>query len=121
MSAGGNVVQITEQTPDAVLLRELGLRLEQTRLNRNVTQEDLAREAGISRQTLARIEQGGEAKLSSFIRVLRALGLLEGLEALVRPPVPSPIEQLHLAGHERKRARARGSARPPASGPWQWE
>jgi transcriptional regulator with XRE-family HTH domain len=98
-------MRITNRITDATVLEELGSRLERTRLNRNLTQEQLAEEAGVSRPTVVRIESGGVVKLPAFIRVLRALDMLEGLEALVPEPVPSPIEQLERQGRQRKRAR----------------
>jgi transcriptional regulator with XRE-family HTH domain len=116
-------MKITNQTTDAAVLAELGRRLERTRLDRNLTQEQLAAEAGVSRQTIVRAESGGVVKLPAFIRILRALDMLAGLEVLVPPPVPSPIEQLDRRGRQRKRARR---ARRPekgaddASSGWTW-
>lgn len=98
-------MRITNQTTDSAALAELGRRLERTRLDRNLSQAQLAVEAGVSRQTVVRIESGGAAGLPAFVRVLRALGMLDGLEMLVPEPVPSPIEQLERQGRQRKRAR----------------
>ena len=99
-------------------MAELGERLARSRLDRNLTQEQLAREAGISRDTLQRLERGGGVALTALLRVLRALGLLERVEALVPEPLPSPIEQLE---HEqRRRRRASGSRGDDAPRPWRW-
>ncbi|MGB7160166.1 MAG: helix-turn-helix transcriptional regulator [Tepidisphaeraceae bacterium] len=108
-------------TDDAVLA-ELGRRLERIRLDRNLTQDEVAHEAGISRQTLGRIEAGGAAKLPAFLRVLRALGLLEGIELLVPEPLPSPIQLLEQQGRQRQRARRRDARQtdPRHSGSWTW-
>ena len=100
-----DIMRITNQTTDTAVLEELGRRLERTRLDRNLTQEQLAMEAGVSRQTVVRVESGGVVKLPAFVRVLRAMGMLDGLEALVPQPLPSPIEQLERRGRQRKRAR----------------
>lgn len=90
---------------DAAVLAELGGRLERVRLERNVTQAELAREAGISRRTLVRLEQGEEGVGAAvLLRVMRALGLLEQFDLLVPEPLPSPIEQLRLQGRRRRRA-----------------
>jgi len=96
-------------------------RLVRHRLNRNLTQEELARAAGISRRTLARLEAGKPTQLDSFLRVLFALGLGEGLEHLV-PAVPaSPIQQPEHAGEVRRRARGRrGKPKPTPREPWTW-
>ncbi len=89
---------------DAAILQELGQRLAQLRLNRNLLQDALAAEAGLSLRTLTRIESGEPSQTVNVLRVLRVLGLLENLEALVPPPPVSPLQQLQLQGKSRKRA-----------------
>ncbi len=105
---------------DEDLLKLLGERLARLRLSRNLTQEQLADEAGIGLRTLQRLEQGEAAtQLSGFIRVCRALGLVEGFDALV-PEVPaSPIAQLKLQGRQRRRASGKKSA-AGATKKWTW-
>ena len=92
---------------DDVLLAELGQRLAQLRLNHNWQQHELATEAGVSLRTLSRIEAGEPSQTINLLRVLRALGLVENLEALVPPPATSPLQQLQLQGKQRKRASRR--------------
>lgn len=112
-------MRITSLMTNAAVLSEIGQRLERLRLERNITQEDLAREAGISRRTLVRLEQGEElVGAAALLRVLRALGLLEQMEQLVPEPLPSPIEQLRLQG--RRRQRASGAQRDDIAAPWAW-
>ncbi|UUY06205.1 helix-turn-helix domain-containing protein [Svornostia abyssi] len=109
-------------TDDAVLT-ELGDRLERHRLDRDWTQERLATEAGVGRATVQRIEGGDSVQLASILRVLRALGLLDGLEAAVPAPADQPIARLERRGHApRRRASGTrgGPARPPADEPWRW-
>ncbi len=90
---------------DAAILEEVGHRLGRHRLALNLTQGELADQAGVSKSTVERIERGESAQLSSWIRILRALGFVEGLNQLVPAPTISPIAQLKLRGKERKRAR----------------
>ena len=92
---------------DNTLLAELGQRLAQLRLNHNWQQHELATEAGVSLRTLSRIEAGEPSQTVNLLRVLRALGLVENLEALVPPPAASPLQQLQLQGKQRKRASRR--------------
>ena len=68
-------------------LVELGRRIVRHRLNRDLTQAELAEAAGISRRTLARLEGGEPTQLENFLRVLAALGLAQGLDQLV-PELP---------------------------------
>jgi putative transcriptional regulator len=112
---------ITNFTSDAVVLEELGRRLSRSRLDRNVTQSQLAEEAGVSKTTLERIERGEDVRLSNFLRVLRALGQLDALDRLVAEPLPSPIERVDLYGRQRKRAGGRrsGQSRPKPDS-WRW-
>lgn len=92
---------------DAAVLAELGERLSRVRLQRNLAQAQVAREAGVSKRTLVRLEKGESSQLQTLVRVLRALGLLHNLDALVPPALPSPMEQLRMQGRERRRASPR--------------
>jgi len=113
-------MHISSENTDEAVLAELATRLRRARLERNLSQTELARQAGIGRVTLQRIEDGGSASLTSLIRVLRALGLLEDLDRLVPEPGPSPIEELRRRGRQRQRAGSPRSAERPASHPWRW-
>jgi transcriptional regulator with XRE-family HTH domain len=93
----------TYMSDDAVL-KQLGERLLQYRLNKNMTQTALAKEAGISSRTINRVEHGQSTQLSNLIRLLRSLDLLQNLNALIPEPTPSPIQQMKLRGKSRKRA-----------------
>ena len=108
----------TETASDRTVLEELGRRIARYRLNRNMTQEALATEAGVSTPTLHRMEHGHSAQTTSFVRVLRALDLLPNLDALVPEPTVSPVQQVRLQGRTRRRA---SSPRPPRDKePWSW-
>lgn len=104
---------------DPAVLAELGQRLAQHRLSQNLTQAQLAEEAGVSKRTLVRLEAGESTQLTNLIRIVRALGLLGNLDAFVPPPVPSPIEQLKREGKKRKRASPRSDSSEPEIG-WAW-
>ena len=111
---------ITKQTADEVVLAELGGRLARIRLERNLTQGQLAEQAGVSKRTVERLESGAVAtQLSGFIRVCRVLGVLERLDALVPEPVPSPLAQLKWRGRQRRRA-STAKAVPAAVKKWAW-
>ncbi len=104
---------------DRAVLVEMGERLARHRLGRNMTQSVLAKEAGVSKRTLLRIEAGESTQVTNLIRVVRALGLLGNLDGFVPPPIPSPIEQLRLRSKERRRA-SPGARRAGPSGGWTW-
>lgn len=104
---------------DALVLAEVGARLERTRLERNLTQKQLAHEAGVSQATIERIEAGEPVKSNNLVRILRALGRLEALDQLVPEPLPNPVERRKLRGRQRQRASARASG-GEEPGPWHW-
>lgn len=70
------------------LARELGERLKNCRLGRRLEQTELAERAGISDRTVRALEKGTGSSVDSLLRVMKALGILEGLDAMV-PPGPS--------------------------------
>lgn len=63
----------TSEMTDAAVLAELGERLARLRLQRNLTQAQLAREAGVSKRTLIRLERGESSQVTNLIRVVRSL------------------------------------------------
>jgi transcriptional regulator with XRE-family HTH domain len=113
-------MKISGQLTDEAMLRELGARLTTARLARNLTQAAVAEQAGISKRTLERLESGeGATLLSSFTRVCRALGLVEGFDSLVPESIPSPIAELKLQGRKRRRASGKKAA-ATGSVAWTW-
>ena len=101
---------------DSAILAELGRRLARCRLNGGLTQSALAFEAGVSKRTLERVEAGESVQLANFLRLLRALGLVEGLEALAPPDEPRPMDLLRMKGKRRQRAPRRRNAPKPGCG-----
>jgi transcriptional regulator with XRE-family HTH domain len=89
------------------ILIELGRRLKRTRLSQNVTQQELAERAGVSPRTVSAVESGDDIRLSTLVRLLRALGRLGGIEALLPAPQISPLELVERRGQQRQRARGR--------------
>jgi transcriptional regulator with XRE-family HTH domain len=112
-------MKIAPELTDDALLHELGSRVARARLERNLTQAQLAEQAGVAKRTIERLESGGVGtQLSGFVRVCRVLGLVERFDLLLAEPVPSPIAQLKLQGRRRRRASpARKNSTP---GPWKW-
>lgn len=93
---------------DDAILKELGDRLRQQRLNRDISQVALAARAGVSLGTLRNAEAGAGSSMTTLIRLLRALGMLHRLEALLPEPEPSPLQLLQLKGEARMRSSGSG-------------
>ena len=93
-------------------------RLESIRLSRNMTQQQLAKEAGVSPRTIGRLAKGQGVSLDTFIRVLTALRIQQSLESLLPDPTVRPIERVGAAARERKRAHPVQTS--PESPAWSW-
>lgn len=88
----------------AEILIEIGRRLKRYRLQQNRTVASVARDAGIGVRTLERAESGERPTLETVVRILRALGRLDALDAFLPAPLASPIQLAELGGRERQRA-----------------
>lgn len=98
-------MSVVNSQTDEVVASELGARICQARLERNWTQSEIANQAGVGLRTVQRLETGHVGtQLTSFLRVLRVLGLLERLDMLLPPPVRSPVDELKMQSKQRKRA-----------------
>jgi transcriptional regulator with XRE-family HTH domain len=110
-----------EHITDNAALSILGQSIAQHRLEQNRTQAELAREAGVSKRTIERLEGGESIHTINLVRVLRVLGLLANLNELVPTPVPSPLEALRTKEKRRKRASGRSQqATDTEPGSWTW-
>jgi transcriptional regulator with XRE-family HTH domain len=75
---------------DITHLAELGKRLTAQRIDRRLTQAMLASAAGVSKRTVERLETGHSVQLIYLLRILRELGLRDGLSQLfTRPADPT--------------------------------
>ena len=101
------------------MLREIGADLQRQRLARNLSQAGLGAEAGVSRDTVRRLEAGEAVSTLTLVRVLRALGIEGGLNGLVPGSGPGPLEQLEKGPAGRRRARNPAGRQQPKS-EWRW-
>lgn len=85
------------------LSEELGERLKQARLNRDLTQSEVAELAGVARKTVINAEKG-KVQLDIFIAILQALGLTEQLNLFLPKQSISPLQLAKLQGKKRQRA-----------------
>lgn len=100
------------------ILEELGKRLARSRLNRNLRQAELAENSGVSLRTVQNAEAGRSCSLETFIRLLRALGELDGLAAWLPDRGPSPIDLADRQGKARRRASSTRNAATDEE--WTW-
>lgn len=92
------------------LIRAIGENIRSLRLQKNLTQQALAAQAGVSLSALRHLESGQGANLSTLIRVVRALDRQEWLQALAPQVTINPLHMTPTLG-TRQRARARRNQR----------
>ncbi len=105
-----NIESMTNQA----IAAEIGRRIEQMRLEQNLTQQQVADEIGLSRVSYRNLVSGA-GKFENIIAALRALGRLELVEQFVPEAVFSPMEKLKLKGKQRQRATGEHSAKSDVS------
>lgn len=100
------------QLSNAHVRGELGKRVRAIRKSRRLNQTQVAEQAGLSRPTVSMFERGNDVSLDSFLSILRALDLLDLLDAAVVEPGISPMAE--LTGGARSTSNGTGSAL------WSW-
>jgi transcriptional regulator with XRE-family HTH domain len=112
-------MKINEILTDDVVLAEVGQRLAQRRISLEMTQARLADEAGVSKRTVERFENGESAQFLSVIRMLRALDLLPNLDVMIPAVTASPLDAVKRGG--RVRQRASSPRRKARNADWEWK
>lgn len=85
------------------MMREFGERIHLARLRRDLSSEQVSERAGISRNTLIKIEHGDEGvAIGMYFRVLVVLGLERDLENVAKDDVLGrKLQDLGLLTHQR--------------------
>ena len=90
---------------DLAILRKIGEFIKHHRANQLKSQDQLAKEAGISRSTLSLLERGEKVNLITLIQVLRVLDQLQVLEAFEVKQEISPLQYIKLQKKQPQRIR----------------
>ena len=98
----------------------LGEQVESYRLSRLIKQDELAKMAGISRSTLARMESGKGGTLDTLARVLKALDLNDRIFTLLPKADISPFDLFGATSKKRQRVRDAQNTNESHTKPWQW-
>ncbi len=88
---------------------ELCQRMEQMRLDQNISQHDIAGSIGITDKTYRKLK-AGDGKLVNFVAVLNELGIAEDLLQVIKKPLPSPIHAMNNESSQRKRVSGKSGA-----------
>jgi len=113
-------MKIINTLTDESILAEIGERITRRRLESHLTQAVLAREAGVAKRTVERVEAGETAQLTTIIRIFRALDLLSKLDQILPESTPGPIAIMTGKGKVRKRASSQERASAPEEA-WTWD
>jgi len=89
-----NHEQVHRGLTDPQIQAALGGRVRSYREAAGLTQQDLAQRAGLTVLTIHKAEQGANFTARTLLRILRALGRLEQLDAFLPPVQESPLNLL---------------------------
>lgn len=112
-------MDIEPHMSDKAILTDLGHRLNRRRIDLELTQAELAEEAGVSKRTVERVEAGESVQTTNLIRILRAMNLLDAFNAAIPVVGPRPMDLLKLRGKERQRASSKTRNQEPRD-KWSW-
>ena len=90
---------------------EIGTQLRSLRLRHDLDQVQLAERAGVAINCVKRLEAGKATTLTTFIKVLRALGQADWLKTLAPEVSISPLQMLKTRRPRQRASRARKSER----------
>ena len=106
---------------DEAILEQLGERLAKRQIRLDLTQADLARQAGVGRSTVERMEAGHSTQMVSFVRVLRVLELLSPFMDAVPEPGLSPMQLIRNRHKVRQRASRKRDSPDEIAADWTWD
>ena len=90
---------------DKGVLNLIGQFIQETRLQQNKTQQQVADSAGMNRSTVGQIEKGNGGTLLSLLQILRVLEQLAVLQSFEIEQKISPLALAKLEQQKRQRAR----------------
>lgn len=102
---------------DTAISAHIGQFIRHHRMERNRTQDELAKEAGISRSTLSLLERGETVTLATLIQVLRVIDQLQVMSAFTVSEAISPLALVKMQKEKRQRAR---NSKPDSSQKADW-
>lgn len=95
-------MELEKMSPIAIA-EELGNRLKQARLNADLTQVEVASQAGLNRRTILNAEKG-KVQLENLVAILVAMDMTEQLNLFLPVQEISPLQLAKLKGRERQRS-----------------
>lgn len=87
-----------------LVLKEIGARIRDFRINKGLRRKDLAIFSGVSESTITRIEEGSNIMMGELLSILSYLGLQENVNLLIPDQSFIPTDYSKLNAKKRKRA-----------------
>ncbi len=81
------------KTPEETSV-DLSKRLKQLRLLKKWKRSTLAKRSGVTESSLRRFEQTGKVSLNNFLKLVHALGHLDEIDLLLKPPTAQTLKEL---------------------------
>ena len=107
------------QTNDAIL-RQIGSKLKELRIEKNMKQAELADASGVSVFTISSVENGKTTSQLTIVQLLRALGHLDYLDRFFQEETISPIAYAKLLKNNKKKIRVKSSSADTNKGDSEW-
>ena len=96
-------------TNDAIM-RQIGSKLKELRIEKNMKQTELADASGVSVFTISSVENGKTTSLLTIVQLLRALEHLDYIDAFFQEEMISPIAYAKLLKNNKKKIRVKSSS-----------
>ena len=94
---------------NAAIMRQIGSKLKELRIEKNMKQKELADAAGVSVFTISSVENGKTTSLLTVIQLLRALEHLDYLDSFFQEESISPVAYAKLMKNNKKKERVKSS------------
>lgn len=88
-------------------IKDLGEKIKIYRIMKEMSQQDLADQTGVSKRSISRLEQGESVQLDNLLKILLALELGDNIELLVPDQTKRPSYYLNTTDSRPKRVRKR--------------
>ena len=107
------------QANDAIM-RQIGSKLKELRIEKNMKQAELADASGVSVFTISSVENGKTTSLLTIVQLLRALEHLDYLDSFFQEETVSPIAYAKLLKNNKKKIRVKSSNTEINKGDSEW-